>query len=203
MALLVKDVIPGCLALCRYLFNTPARCIETDYPHIINFKKKKVKQWQEAGTLPERLVEFYPLDMEYPAELKNFEEDFGSWCAARPAILIMEGLAYYLPTGTLDTLFSCYAKYLIAGSLVVFDFWGPDSDDYPVIQRTKKFLSKVSDGPVKPFTYLDINSLREIRGFSIVEQTDIAELERRYAGSRVLQEKANRFPTEFVVLRRN
>ncbi len=186
-----------------FLLNTPCRCIETDYPHILNFKEKKVKEWQGEGTLPERPVEFYPLDMEDPDQLKDFEKNFESWCAERLAIIIMEGLTYYLSTGTLDTLFACYAKYLVGGSLVVFDFWGPDSDGYPVIQRTKKYLSKVSHGPVKPFTYLDIDYIRQIEGFSIVEHTDIAELERRYAGSRVLQEKANRFPTEFVVLRRD
>lgn len=186
-----------------YLFDTPCRCIETDYPHILNFKEKKVERWQQDGTLPERSVEFYPLDLENPDELKNFEKNFASWCADKPTIVIMEGLTYYLSTGTLDRLFSCYAKYPMEGSLVVFDFWGLDSDDYPVIQRVKKYLSRVSSGPVKPFTYIDINYIRNIRGFSVVEHKDIAELERRYAESHVLQEKANRFPTEFVVLRKN
>lgn len=186
-----------------YLFDTPCRCIETDYPHILNFKEKKVEQWQQDGTLPERHVEFYPLDMENPDELKNFERNFASWCAGKPTIVIMEGLTYYLSPGTLDTLFSGYWKYLVGGSLVVFDFWGPDSDDYPVIQRVKNYLSKVSSGPVKPFTYLNMNYVGKLKGFSLAEHTDIAELERQCAESRVLQAKGNRFPTEFVVLRKN
>ncbi len=186
-----------------FLFDTLCRCIETDYPHILNFKKTKLEQWQREGILPERAVEFYPLDMENPGELKNFKKSFASWCAEKPTIVIMEGLTYYLSTGTLDTLFSYYSKYLIEGSLAVFDFWGLDSDDYLVIQRVKKYLAKVSEGPVKPFTYLDMDYVRQIKGFSVAEQTDIAELEREHAQSRLLQEKGNRFPTEFVVLRKH
>jgi O-methyltransferase involved in polyketide biosynthesis len=186
-----------------YLLDTPCRSIETDYPHILNFKAKKVKKWQEEGVLPDRPVEFYPLDLEDPDELKSFERNFSSWCADKPTIVIMEGITYYLSPRTLERLFSCYAKYPAPGSLVVFDYWGVDSDDYPVIQRVKKYLSKVSNGPVKPFTYLDMNYIHKIKGFSIVENTDIAELERRYGESRLLQKKENRFPTEFVVLRKN
>jgi O-methyltransferase involved in polyketide biosynthesis len=186
-----------------FLINTPCRCIETDYPHIINFKKEKVEQWQQDGIFPERSVEFYPLDMENPGQLQDFEKSIAAWCAEKPTIVIMEGITYYLSTGTIERLFSYYAKYLVEGSLVVCDFWGPDSNDYPVIQRVRKYLSRVSRGPVKPFTYIDINYFREIRGFSVVEHKDIAELELQYAESRLLQEKANRFPTEFVILEKN
>jgi len=72
----------------------------------MNFKEKKLREWQQDGTLPKRSVEFYPLDMENTDELKKFERDFSSWCADVPTIVIMEGLTYYLSTGTLDKLFS-------------------------------------------------------------------------------------------------
>jgi len=66
----------------------------------------------------------------------------------------------------------------------------------------KKYLFKVSNGPAKPFTYMDINHICHIKEFSIVEHTDIMALERQYTKTLVLQEKANRFPTEFVALRK-
>lgn len=185
-----------------YLCDTPCRCIETDYSHIIDFKEKQVREWQRDGTLPERPVEFYPVDMENVDELKTFEKSFASWCADKPTIVIMEGLTYYLSVATLDILFTYYMKYLVAGSLVVFDLWGLDADSYHVIQRVKQYLSKVSGGPVKPFTYMDIEQIRSIKECTIVEHTDIAELERRYTESRVLQEKSSRFPTEFIVLKK-
>ncbi|MFC1461193.1 class I SAM-dependent methyltransferase [Verrucomicrobiota bacterium] len=185
-----------------YLLDVPCRCIETDYSHIMAFKEKKIRLWQEKGVLPERAVEFYPLDMESPEGLKQFEKDFASWCADRPAVVIMEGLTYYLSAKTLDRLFSFYTKYLIKGSLIVLDLWGPDSDEYPVIQKVKKYLSKISGGPAKDFTYIDMDCVRGIEGFSVVEHTDIAALERKYAESRVLQDKSSRFPTEFAVLER-
>ena len=186
-----------------YLFDSPCECIETDYTHIMDFKEKKVNKWQEEGTLPKRPVMFYPLDMEKPDEVKKFEDSFASWCSENPAIVIMEGLTYYLSTETLDTLFSCYTKYMKTGSLVVFDFWGEKSDEYPVLQKVGKYLHKVSGGPVKPFTYMNMDYINNMKEFSILERTDIAELELKYAESRVLQDKANRFPTEFVVLRKN
>lgn len=186
-----------------FLIDPSCQCKETDYAHIMAFKKKKVEQWEEEGVLPHRSVEFYPLDMENPQELKQFKHAFASWCSGKPAVVAMEGLVYYLSTGTIGSLFSLYEKYLAKGSLVVFDFWGPDSDSYPVIQGVKKYLSKISTGPVKAFTYLDMNYIKGIDGFSLVEHTDIAELERWYAESRVLQDKAHRFPTEFVVIRRD
>jgi len=186
-----------------YLFSADCRCIETDYLHIMDFKEKKVKQWQEEGALPKRAVEFYPLDMEDPDSLKKFEKNLGSWCAEKPTIITMEGLTYYLSAKTLDTLFSFYGKYLIKGSLVIIDFWGPDSESYSVIQRVKKYFSRISSDTIKPFTYMDIDSIRNLDGFSIIEHTDIAQLELRYAKSLFLQDRANRFPTEFVVIRKN
>ena len=186
-----------------YLLNMACRCIETDYSHIMNFKEEKIKQWQKEGTIPKQSVEFYPLDIESPKELKNFERDLTSWCANKPTIITMEGLTYYLSTKTLDTLFSFYEKHLIKGSLVIFDFWGPDSENYPVIQRVKKYFSRISGNTIKPFTYMNISSIRNIKGFSISEHTSIAELELRYTNNRLLQDKANRFPTEFIVLKKS
>ncbi len=186
-----------------YLLNMPCRYIETDYSHIMNFKENKIRQWQKEGTIPKQPVEFYPLDIENPEELRNFERGLASWCASKPTIITMEGLTYYLSTKRLDTLFAFYGRHLIKDSLVIFDFWGPGSDDYPVIQKVKKYFSRISNNAIKPFTYMDINYIRSIKGFSIPEHTSIAELELRYTSSRILQDKANRFPTEFIVLKKD
>jgi hypothetical protein len=68
----------------------------------------------------------------------------------------------------------------------------------------KHYLAQVSGGPPPSFTYLDMAFVRELEqtGFVLAEHTDITALERRYAGTTVLAHKENRFPTEFVVLRR-
>ncbi len=186
-----------------YLIDQACRCIEIDYPHIINFKERKVRQWQEEGILPERSVEFYPLDIENRKEMDNFEKIFSSWCAATPTIIIMEGLTYYLSVETFEKMFLYYTKYLVKGSLVIFDFWGQDSEDYPVIQHVKKYLSNIAKGPVKEFTYIDVEYINNIKGFSIVEHTSIQNLEQRYVETRVLQDKENRFSTQFSVLVKN
>jgi hypothetical protein len=74
----------------------------------------------------------------------------------------------------------------------------------PVIPKVKEYLAQLSGGPPPRFTYLDMAFVRELEqtGFVLAEHTDITALERLYAGTEVLAHKENRFPAEFVLLRR-
>jgi hypothetical protein len=120
--------------------------------------------------------------------------------AGRPAIVIMEGLLYYLSMDTINSLFALYAEALPGGSLVLFDFWGPDAGSYPVVRGLRQYLANHSGATPRDFTYLGMEYISGIEGFSVREHTDIAALERRYAESRVLQDGDNRFPAEYAVL---
>ncbi|MEO5359478.1 MAG: class I SAM-dependent methyltransferase [Nitrospirota bacterium] len=181
-----------------FLLAPNCRCIETDYAHIINYKKQNILKWQQDGVLPVRRTEFYPLDLDSVTERSSFGRSLD--CEDCPAIVIMEGLVYYLSLDTLNSLFELYAATLPKGSLVLFDFWGLDAYSYPVVRGLRQYLSKHSGVPPRDFTCLSMEYISAIRGFTVREHTDIAALERQYSDSRALQDRDCRFPGEYCVL---
>jgi O-methyltransferase involved in polyketide biosynthesis len=184
-----------------FLLDKPCRCVETDFPHVIKFKKEKILRWQQDGIVPPRETEYYPLNLENKVARERFVKKVFR-IGYRPAIVIMEGLLYYLTMDTINALFKLYETTLPAGSLVIFDFWGPDADTYPVVRNLMQYLSKSNAMPSRELTYLDMQYISGIEGFNVIEHTDIAALERKYAESRVLQDRDNRFPGEYIVLGR-
>ncbi|MBF0553896.1 MAG: class I SAM-dependent methyltransferase [Nitrospirae bacterium] len=181
-----------------FLLPPHCRCVETDFAHIMNFKKQNILQWQQSGIVPSRTTRYYPLDLESAQERESFRCTLD--CGGRPGIVIMEGLVYYLSMDALNSLFEIYAAALPEGSLVLFDFWGPEADSYPVVRGLRQYLSRRSCLPPCDFAYIDMQYINSIEGFAVREHTDIAALERRYANSRVLQDRDSRFPGEYVVL---
>ncbi|MBF0318368.1 MAG: hypothetical protein HQL01_01000 [Nitrospirae bacterium] len=153
------------------------------------------------GIIPSRQTEYYSLSLENKVKRERFGKKMLLY-EDHPAIVIMEGLLYYLTMDTINALFKLYAATLPTGSLVIFDFWGPDADTYPAVRGLKQYLSRRRAMPARGFTYLDMQYISEIEGFNVIEHTDIAALERQYSESRVLQDRNNRLPGEYVVLGR-
>jgi O-methyltransferase involved in polyketide biosynthesis len=54
----------------------------------------------------------------------------------------MEGVAYYLKREALTDIFKILREVQRKDSIVAFDYWKPDSLEYPIMVKLKEFLGK-------------------------------------------------------------
>lgn len=186
-----------------FLLGPQWRCVEIDYPHIMDAKKERTASFEAQGRLPRRDVTFFGADLGREADLQALGRAMPGWIAERPTFVMMEGITYYLPRPVLDRLFALYAARLPAGSLVAFEHWPPDAAAYPVFQRLNAYLKDRFGWTAPAYNLFDQDYVAGIPGFEVVETTDIATAERRWSPGRVLQDKASRLPIFFCVLRKD
>jgi O-methyltransferase involved in polyketide biosynthesis len=174
--------------------------VEVDLPYIMALKKKQVGIWQKEGLLPERSIEFIPADLMVPADRLNMKNALKSLISDKPSIITMEGLTYYLDEPSVQALFDIALEVQQNGSLLVFDYWKPDTMDYPVMQRLKKFMELRFGYTERNWVFLDRPQTQAIRGYRELLSSEIATLERNYADSRIFQGRDNKVPVNFAVL---
>lgn len=183
-----------------FLTQTECRCIEIDYEHVLAFKREKTEEWRREGLLPDRRVEFLAADLTAEAERERLRRTLGAKIAARPSIFMMEGLTYYLESAVLSELFSVFAEVQSKGSVLTFDFWTPDSEKHPVFIRFSEFFEKRFGHRRKNYNLLDVDTVRSVPGYELVELTDIQELEQAYSSTRVLSNYEEILPEDYAVL---
>lgn len=184
-----------------WLIGPKWRCVEIDYPHIVAHKRERTSAWQAEGRLPRREVRFHGADLSSAEGVAGVGRALADWTAGRPTFVIMEGITYYLPKERLDALLAHFAARLAPGSLVAFEHWTPDAANWPVFVRLSDYLARRFGWNVT-YTLLDDAYASAVPGLDVVEAMDMAEAEGRWSDTRVLQERDQRLPIFFKVLRK-
>jgi len=185
-----------------YLLPESCRFLEVDYPKVVAFKAEKTAAWRAQGTLPERDVAYFGFDLSTDVRDHALDAAMRDWLGGRKGFALMEGLTYYLPRESLDRLFAALAEILPAGSLVAFEHWPSDADAYPAFVRFRRHLEERFGWKSHGFTLFDDDYVRSLPGYRCFEAVDLAEVERRFSGERVLESRDNRLPHLFKALRR-
>lgn len=186
-----------------YLIDAPCRFVEIDYPHILAYKKEKTTQWEARGLLPRRNVVHFGADLSTEEDISAIGKALPDWLAGGTAMVIMEGITYYLAQNSLDELFTLYSRLLPAGSLIAFEHWPPDAMTYPVFARLSAYLTERFDWDPSRFTLLSEEYVSSIPGFSLAVNEDLASVERRWSTDRLFEDRASRLPLFFKALRKD
>ncbi|NDY56758.1 hypothetical protein G3N56_08375 [Desulfovibrio sulfodismutans] len=201
---------PACInvaagfSMYPYLVESPARFVEIDYPHIVDYKRRRLAAWEEADVLPRREVAFFGADLSRPDDVEALGRALPGWAGREgtPAMVIMEGITYYLARPVLDRLFALFAAHLPADSLVAFERWPTDAADYPVFVRLENYLTARFGWASHGYTLLDAADVAAIPGFAVQESMDMAQAERIWSGTGLLADRSQRLPIFFTVLRK-
>ncbi|MEA4856720.1 class I SAM-dependent methyltransferase [Solidesulfovibrio sp.] len=184
-----------------YLLGSEWRCVETDYPHIVEAKAERTSAWEAEGRLPRRDVLYFGADLVRGVEAVGRE--LPGWIGGRPALVVLEGITYYLPRPVLARLFALFAAHLPAGSRLAFEHWPPDAATYPVFVRLNAYLQNRFGWAVPAYDLFDATYAAALPGFRLVETTDIAAVEARWTSGRLLADRSARLPIFFCVLEKN
>ncbi|NIM65393.1 MAG: hypothetical protein GTO51_05310 [Candidatus Latescibacteria bacterium] len=186
-----------------FLTNKPCRCIEVDYAHVIDFKRKKIEGWQEEGIVPKRGIDYIAADLNNKLEMEELGSILGSHLKINHSFILLEGLTYYLEMPVLRNLLAIFSELQVGDSILTFDFWTPDSADHPVFIRFREFFSKRFGYKEARYNLFDADFVRSIPGYSVVEITSIQDLEKVYSKTTFLSDYENILPEQYAVLMKN
>jgi O-methyltransferase involved in polyketide biosynthesis len=185
------------------LLSSSCLCIELDVPAVIDYKREKIAAFQKEGLMPSRKIMFKSVNLESPQDRKEIETFLKTKLRGKSSFIFLEGITYYLQQETLDALFKLCSTIQTNGSRLAFDFWTPSAATHPVFQRFAQFFSERFHYEPSTYTFLDEESIKKIRGYTISAMTDIQQLECTYLKTRILQNYQNILPEQYVVLTRN
>jgi O-methyltransferase involved in polyketide biosynthesis len=185
-----------------FLIRKPCGFLQLDRDNIIGLKKRRVTQWMRSGKLPRRRIRFLATDLNDRHQQAVLKRTLARTVGNRPCFVTMEGITYYLHPETLERLFAILREVLTAGSLVALDYWKPDAMKYPVMVRLRKLLDRQFGCRGQRWNLLEHRRLCRIPGFTEIESTDIAALERKHSSTRIFRGNAHKIPVFFSVLKR-
>ncbi len=184
-----------------FLVEDKCKFMEFDLPNIINYKKLKIQQRENEATLPERKVEYFPIDLNDENQRSEMEQILSKQISGSLSLIIMEGLTYYLQKDVLTDLFRIFSEVQTKNSLIAFDYWKPDAMTYPVMVKLRKYLEN-KFGFKQDYNLFEENYISSIKGYEEIESKDIAELELEYSVTRIFQGRDNKIPVYFSVMKR-
>jgi O-methyltransferase involved in polyketide biosynthesis len=185
-----------------FLTERPLRAIEVDLPHVVEFKRRRVGEFKEAGALPGRDVEWLAADLADSGSLTRLSRSLAARLGDAPSFVVLEGLSYYLPEEALARLLATARDLQRAGSRLALDFWTSEVRGLPVFRRFTRFLEERCGHPAHSYTFLDERALSTLSGYRPLEFTDIQALEREFSGAGLLADGTTILPEHYAVLER-
>jgi len=185
-----------------FLIKPPCPSIEVDYPHVIDFKSSQLKKWQSEGILPKREIEFFPTDLKNASNLSDLRKAVCERIDEQPSYILMEGITYYLDIPILKNLLEIFRDSQVKGSLVAFDFWKPNIVNSPVFLKLEKYFAERFGFEARTYNLFDAEFISSIEGYEIVEITDVAQQEKVYCTSELLQNYESLLMENYAVLRK-
>lgn len=184
-----------------YLLEGKFSYIEVDLPNIIEFKKDAIWKFRREGFIPDREVFYYPLDLKNETDREYLKTKLsGIPNKDTRTMIIMEGLTFFLDKETLDNLFDLFSSVQNEGSEIVFDYWKPDALDFPVLKKLKSYIESNFGYTNQNYFLFDKDYIETKKGYVISETKQIHEIETKYAGTKILEEKENLIPANLCAL---
>lgn len=186
-----------------YPFLTDYECktVEVDYPHIISFKKKHIKQWQKEGKMPGRKIDFIGVDLNHSNDLIRLKQELRERIQYESSLVLMEGVTYYLDPDRFKEILKTISFIQVSGSILTFDFWENETMNHPGCIRFKKYLAE-NLGHEKKYNHFNADYVRAIPGYSLITLTDVQEQEARFSDHLVLSERTELILDTYAVLKR-
>ena len=183
-----------------FLLAKPLRSAEIDLPHVIEHKQAQVRRWQNGGRLPARRVEFIPADVTSRAGIEAITHALRPFLGQQRSFVLIEGLSYYLAPYSRNRLFRTLAQLQFTGSILALDFWTDAMLQHPVTRRWRRYLARKGWHREEAYHGLSIARLAGMKGYELVELTDVQTLESLYTGEDRLADARRILPEKYAVL---
>ena len=184
-----------------FLLNEKLINIEIDKPEIVDYKKVKIKDWQEENILPRRNIHFIGVDFS-----ENYKEDLlskiQSITAAKSSFILVEGVLFFLDREETDNLFNFFNIIQKSG-----DYIGSASfqDTIKETQAFKNLLSffnqKVSKTNENDYQTIQDEFYKSKKNYKLIDHQDYFSLSNEY-GNKIKQSEELILNENFYLLRK-
>ncbi|MDO8461424.1 MAG: class I SAM-dependent methyltransferase [Deltaproteobacteria bacterium] len=161
-----------------YLISPHHPVYEIELPHVIAYRKKKIKEFEAAGQLPKRKINFLSLDLNEAPSIKQIEEIILNQKGT--VFVLMEGLLYYLTQEAIDRLFGLWNQSLPKGSQLGFVTWPSAIKDTPAMKGLRGCFEKWLQWPQDQYTWIERDYFSRWDHLKILEETNYLVLEKKY-----------------------
>jgi len=183
-----------------FLLTSPCPSAEIDLPHVIHFKRARIRQWQKGGYVPSRRVKFISADVTSPSDVEALRQSLRTWLGRRRSFVLMEGLSYYLTPFARNRLFTTLGQLQTTGSIFALDYWTGDMLNHPVTRRWRRYLARKGWHRENDYYGLSLSRLASLKGYELVELADIQTLENVYTGEDRLADARCILPEKYAIL---
>ena len=183
-----------------FLLTKPCPCAEIDLPHVIDYKRAQVRKWIKRGRLPARRVKFIPADVTSQSDIESLTLSLRPWLRSQRSYVLVEGLSYYLTPFSRNRLFKTLAELQVKGSVLALDFWTDSMLEHPVTRRWRRYLARKGWHREEAYHGLSIARLASLKGYEMVEMTDVQTLEGVYTDEDKLADSRRIPPERYAIL---
>ena len=152
---------------------------EIDQPAMQQTKRDRLRK---AGLQIPPQLHFIPADLERVSLVDALSGS--NFHMARPAVLSLLGLTYYLKPETLAHTLGSIATHLAADSQVVFDYLldveSMSSEQRDMRQRMKEFVARRGEPMLGAYSRTEMSALAAAADLAEAENIALIELQRRY-----------------------
>lgn len=172
----------GCgFSMYPFLLPETLRHIEIDLPHLIDYKKEKIANWQKEGRLPHRDISYIRCDFatDFESELLH---TIRSLKGHAPCFILLEGVLFFLDEKGTDTLFSLFHALQGPGDSIGSVSFRKEDTRNTAFSKLLKFMKEVSgagDMPVQ-FQTVEDEYYSSLPNYEVTTHQDFFSLAKHY-----------------------
>ena len=119
------------------------------------------------------------------------------------SFVLLEGITYFLNRHYLNQLFIILSQIQTSNSILAFDFWKTEDADNKILKKLMIFFSEHFGFDNQKYNLIDMNFIQNIKGYTLIESTDIQELEKIYTEDNYLSNNNKLLPEYYIIFKKS
>lgn len=168
-------------SMYQFLLDENVTTIEIDKRDILDYKKNKIEKWVKHGKLPERTIEYLPIDFNASSE-DEIVKKIKPLLKTGPVFILLEGVLFFLSLEVTHKLFRVFSLLQQAGDVVGSVSYTPDIENTDVYKRLLNYFDSNNDKN-ESFNHqtLPHEFYENIIGYELLKSNDEFTLLQKYA----------------------
>ena len=131
-------------SMYQFLLDKNVTTIEIDKRDILDFKKNKIEKWVNTGKLPQRRIEYLPVDFNTSSEDQIIKK-IKPLINERPVFILLEGVLFFLSLAITNKLFRVFGHLQKTGDVLGSVSYTPDIESTDVYKRLLNYFDSHND----------------------------------------------------------
>ncbi len=163
-----------------FLLNERLINIEIDKPEIVDFKEKKIENWQKNNKLPKRNIQFIGVDFS-----KDYKDSLLSKIYSiksdKPCFVLLEGVLFFLDREETNKLFSFFNSIQNKGDYVGSASFQETLKETLAFKNLLSFFNKkVSKTNENDYQTIKDEYYQSIKNYKLIDHQDYFSLSEKY-----------------------